>query len=263
MQLPRVVIAVIFIAIGLLIAVPAVWNTVQADGAPTSSGQQTTPAPSPTGTRTSPSPTGGARTSPSPTGTRTSPSPTRPRPTPTRTTPSPTRTPTPAVPAQPLQVSIGSVSCPARTVQITIRNTGQRAEDYAIERNDGAPSDPGRIPAGQTRTERLRLTEDRRTTIQVTWRNQPMRTRMTTANCSTATPTPDETDEPTEEPTDEPSPEPTATPDDELPRTGPEDNLVWARAATGGAAMVTGVIIFWYGGIWPRRRDKVFGGKES
>ncbi|GLZ04821.1 hypothetical protein Acsp03_22870 [Actinomadura sp. NBRC 104412] len=236
MQLPRVVIAAVFFAIGALIAIPAIWDQVsRADGSP--AGSTTSP---------SPSPTSGSPTSPSPT--RTTASPTRtasPSPTPTRTT---TR---PAVPVQPLQISIGSVRCPARTIEVTIRNTGPRAEDFAIERNDGTAATPGRIGAGQTRTVSLTLREDRRTTIQITLRNEPIRTRSVTANCRTASPTP------TEEPT------PSKSPDDQLPRTGPDDTVLWARAATGGAAMVTGAIIFWYGGIWPRRREHLFGGTKK
>jgi hypothetical protein len=238
MQLPRVVIAAVFFAIGALIAIPAIWNTATADGTP--AGSTTTPSP----TTASPTATG-TRTSASPT--RTSPSPTRSQ---TRTaSPSPTRS-TPAAPAQPLQVTIGSIRCPARTVQVTIRNTGPRAEDFAIERNDGTAAAPGRIAPGQTRTLTVTLREDRTTTLQVTLRNEPVRTRPVTANCSTPTPTPDDTDE-------------TEEPDDELPRTGPDDTALWARAATGGAAMITGVIIFWYGGIWPRRREHIFGAKKN
>ncbi|WP_395108981.1 hypothetical protein [Actinomadura sp. SCN-SB] len=243
MQLPRVVIAAVFFAIGALIAIPAIWDQVsRADGSP--AGSTTSPSPSPTSD------------SPTATGTPTSPSPTPTTASPTRTaspSPTPTRTTTPAVPVQPLQISIGSVRCPARTIEVTIRNTGPRAEDFAIERNDGTAATPGRIGAGQTRTVSLTLREDRRTTIQITLRNEPIRTRSVTANCRTASPTPSETEEPT----------PSKSPDDQLPRTGPDDTVLWARAATGGAAMVTGAIIFWYGGIWPRRREHLFGGTKK
>jgi hypothetical protein len=34
--------------------------------------------------------------------------------------------------------------------------------------------------------------------------------------------------------------------------------MLIARIATGIAAMLTGVIIFWYGRQWPGRRDKMF-----
>jgi hypothetical protein len=157
------------------------------------------------------------------------------------------------VPAQPLQVTIGSVRCPGRTVQVTVRNIGPRTEDFAIERNDGTAAEPGRIAARQTRSTTVTLREDRRTTIEVTLRNEQVRSRSVTANCRTASPTPDDSDEAS----------PTASPDDQLPRTGPDDAMLWARAATGGAAMVTGAIIFWYGGIWPRRREHIFGGGGS
>jgi cytoskeletal protein RodZ len=231
MQLPRVVIAAVFFVIGALIAIPAL---VRATGESSASS-------SPAASTTSPSLTGtGATDSPTPTGTRTG----RTSPTPTPTT-SPTRTRTTATPApaQPLNVSIGSVDCPDREVEVTVRNTGTSAEDYAIERNDGSAAVAGRLGPGASRTATITLRENRRTRIEVTRRNEPVESQTLTANCRRA------------------SPEPTPTRNKELPRTGSESTVLWARAATGAAAMVTGAIIFWYGGIWPRRRDQMFAKK--
>ncbi|WP_157431641.1 hypothetical protein [Actinomadura hibisca] len=129
--------------------------------------------------------------------------------------------------------------CPARTVEITVRNSGSQAEDFAIVRDDGSASVPSRVAAGATRSTTVTLREDRRTQIQVTWKNEPLRTQYRTANCKKKA-----------------TPAPSRTPRDELPHTGADDTVLWARTATGAAAMVTGLIIFWYGGIWPRRRDK-------
>ncbi|MBA9007667.1 hypothetical protein [Thermomonospora cellulosilytica] len=131
------------------------------------------------------------------------------------------------------------MDCPGRTVVVTVRNPGGATQDYTVETDDGAAPKGDRIGAGQSRTTRLTLREDRRTRITVTWRNEPVEQVSRTANCRRAA-------------TSSP------TPDDELPHTGPGDGVLWARAATGAAAMVTGAIIFWYGGIWPRRRDRVF-----
>ncbi|MEU5877612.1 hypothetical protein [Spirillospora sp. NPDC047279] len=153
------------------------------------------------------------------------------------TTPPPTPTPTRTTPAQPLTAEIGSVTCPGRTVRVTIRNKGAQTEDYAIERNDGSASAPGTITAGSTKTVSVTLREDRATRIEVTRANDTVLVRTRTANCRTA------------------------PPPEALPETGADDTVLWARAVTGGAAMLTGVIIFWYGGIWPRRRENVFSKK--
>ncbi|MBA8951304.1 hypothetical protein ACFQU9_00555 [Actinomadura namibiensis] len=236
MQLPRVVIAAVFFVIGALIAIPALMRTTgesRASGAP---GATTT---SPTG-----SPTG---TSPTPTSTRTSPSPTptRTTTTPPRTTPPPATTAPPASPpAQTVEATIGRVRCPARTVEVTIRNNGSQTENVGIERNDDSPAIARTVAPGASRVVTLRLRENRSTRVQVTWKNEPVLTETRRADCVKGSPTPS----------------PTRT---RLPRTGPDDAVMWARAATGGAAMITGLIIFWYGGIWPRRRDRLFAGRKG
>ncbi|GAA4100356.1 hypothetical protein [Actinomadura miaoliensis] len=135
------------------------------------------------------------------------------------------------------------MDCPGRTVDVTVRNTGRGTEDYAIERNDGSAATAGRLGAGASRTTEITLREDRRTRVEVTWRNRPVRERTITANCRRGTPAP--------------------SPSDELPRTGSDSTVLWARAATGTAAMLTGAIIFWYGGIWPRRREQIFAKKTG
>ena len=203
MQLPRVVIAAVFFVIGALIAIPAIF-----DGAGGESSAST-------GATTSASPDPSA--SPSPSGTATSPS------------PSPSGT-------QAVTASIGSVSCPAGTVNVTIRNTGQRNEDFAVEKNDDTASIPGEIRANSTRTVAVELREDRATRVTVNWANKRIDTKTVKANCEKA------------------GAAPTRTPPEELPNTGP-DAVLWARAATGVGIILTGAIIFWYGGIWPRRRD--------
>lgn len=239
MQLPRVVIAAVFFVIGALLAIPLIWDAWFAPEANSATRSATTSPTPTTPTPTGPTPTRTGQ-SPSPTPTPTRASPTRsssPSPTPTRTTTRP--------PAQPLRVTIGSVQCPGRTVRVTVHNTGSATEDYAIEKNDDSGAAPGRIERGATRTSTVTLREDRRTRIQVTWKNVPVRSRTLTADCRKA------------------SPAPAPTGEDQLPRTGSDSTVLWARGATGAAAMVTGVIIFWYGGIWPRRREQVFARKGA
>jgi outer membrane biosynthesis protein TonB len=270
MQLPRVIIAAVFFVIGLLIAVPALLRT-------TSSSSDASESPSPGNGSTalatespSGSPSGSPRRSASPTRTATkSPSPTR-TPTPTKPPAEPTTKPTtkpptkppagpttkpptkppagptttqPSTPSQPLRVTVGRVDCPGRTVEVTVRNTGTATQDYTVETNDGATPKGDRIGAGQTRTTRLTLRENRRTKVTVTWRNEPVEQAARTADCRRA-------------PVNGP-------PDDELPNTGADSGVLWARAITGLAAMITGVIVFWYGGIWPRRREQIFAKKDA
>src|SRR5690606_8981699 len=107
MQLPRVVIAAVFFVIGALIAIPAL---IDGAGGESSASTAATTSPGPSG---GPDPSGGP--------------------------PNP-----PATPAQPLTASIGSqVSCPDRTVRVTVRNTGDRTEDFGIEKDDGTAAIPG------------------------------------------------------------------------------------------------------------------------
>ena len=178
-------------------------------------------------TSTSPSPSGTtASASPSPSGSE---SPTR--------SASPSRT---ASPAQPVTAVIGSrVACPARTVQVMIRNTGSRTEDFGIEKNDDTAAIPGEIPANSTRTVTVRLREDRATRITVNWANKRVGSATVRANCEKA------------------GAAPTTKPPEQLPHTGPND-VLWARGATAVAVLIMGGIFFWYGGIWPRRKEKVF-----
>jgi hypothetical protein len=296
MQLSRVVIAAVFFAIGALIAIPALTRTgsPSASGTPTPTGAVTasgtptgTPSRTPTGTpgRTPPTRTPSARTSPTRTPsaaappsrtptvtsvpTRSAPSPalsttrssarpsavrppglpsTRPTVTPSLPTTRPTVTPSlpirapirTATPATRLLTArIGAVHCPARTVTVTVTSTSIQTEDYAVE-VDGAAVVAGRIPPRESRTASVTLREDDRTTVAATWRNEPVRSAVRTADCRHHT-----------------------SPPKSLPHTGADDGILTARIATGIAAMITGAIIFWYGGIWPRRRDRMLPEKKT
>ncbi|NDU71175.1 hypothetical protein GWI34_00845 [Actinomadura sp. DSM 109109] len=220
MQLPRVVIAAVFVVIGALIAIPALFRS---DGAasPTGSAESTSASPSPSGT--SPSASG------------------KPSRTPSRT-PSPTPT---GKPARPVTATIGSVSCPDRTVNVKVSNTGTRTEDFSVEKNDDTAAVPGKIGPGTTRTVAVKLREDRSTRVTVRWANRQIESAPLKANCRKAA-----------------GAAPSETPPGKLPHTGP-DTVLWARAVTGVAVILTGAIIFWWGGTWPRRRDQMFAGRKS
>ncbi|RKS76796.1 hypothetical protein BZB76_2158 [Actinomadura pelletieri DSM 43383] len=208
MQLPRVVIAAVFIVIGALIAVPALVSWMSPDSEPAASAT-TSPSASASTSDPSASPSGGSS-------------------------------------ARPVTATIGAVSCPASTVRVTIRNTGSKTEDFGIEKNDDTAAIPGQIRPDATRTVAVDVREDRRTRITVNWAGKRLTAKTVKANCEKA----------------EAAPAPTKTPPDELPNTGP-DAVLWARAATGVGVILTGVIIFWYGGIWPRRREQIFPKKNS
>lgn len=179
-----------------------------------------------------PSPQGSGSASPTASGKA---SPTRkPTQSPSRTrTSRPAAPPASASPQGPLRVAIGKVRCPGRTVLVSVTNTGRQTEDYAIL-TDGSISVADRIPASATRRSTLNLKEDHTTTISVTLHNVPVRTLDRHVNCSRN------------------------SPGQTLPHTGPDSGLIFARIATGLAALLTGVIIFWYGRQWPGRRDKMF-----
>jgi hypothetical protein len=201
MQLPRVIIAAVFIVIGALIAIPALFD---GDGSASPASSTSSASPSPSRTSPSPSPSGA-----------------------------------------PVTATIGSVSCPDRTVNVRLRNTGTQSEDYSIEKNDDTAAVPGKIGPGTTRTVAVKLREDRSTRVTVNWANKRIESGTVKANCKKAG-----------------AGAPSETPPSKLPHTGP-DAVLWARAATGVAIILTGVIIFWYGGIWPRRREQMFAGKKN
>ncbi|MDL4821857.1 hypothetical protein [Actinomadura opuntiae] len=226
MQLPRVVIAAVFLVIGALIAIPALTNS-SGSGARASSTASASPSPSTSGTGTTPSPSGS--TSHKPTKSPTS---------------RPPSTPTTGGTSQPVTASIGSVSCPSRSVRVTIRNTGTQREDFTVVKNDESATVPGTVAAHDSRTLTVKLEEDRRTLVQVDWANQRLESRTLKANCKHAGAAPNK------------------TAPNKLPHTGP-DTVLWARAATGVGVMLTGVVIFWYGGIWPRRREQIFAKKSD
>lgn len=240
MQLSRVIIAAVFFIIGMLIAIPALFRATSQPSA-----SSTTPSASASLTpTTSPRPSGGvspgrtARASTTPVRTPT-PTPTPSRrtatPGPTRLVPPPTRT---AVPALPLKAVIGPVKCPGRGVKVTVTNAGDKVEDYAIEM-DGSANTAGRLKPRESYSRTLVLDEGVRTEVAVTWNNQPVRSVVRKADCTD-----------------------TGAEADRLPRTGPGDAGLYAKTATGIAAMITGLIIFWWGGTWPRRREQVFPGRR-
>ncbi len=220
MQLSRAALAAVFFVIGALIVIPALMNT-------SSPSQAASATPVPTSSASA-SPTGTAKPTPTHKPTH------RPTHPPTHApTHAPTVRPTPTVPAGPLKVTIGAVRCPGRTVQVSVTNTTRQVQDYAIT-TDGSISVADRIAAGTTRKSTLNVKEDHTTTVSVTLHNVPVRTADRHADCAhhAAGRT--------------------------LPHTGPDSGLLVARIATGLAIMLTGVVIFWYGRLWPGRRDRMF-----
>lgn len=230
MSLSRVAIAAVFIVVGLLIIVPMLTDS--SSGSRVSDSHSTHVSASPNASPTaSPSGTPSRRPAHAPSHTPTH------RPSSTHTT-GPASAPTAApsiTPETPLSVTIGRVLCPGRSVQVTVANHARQAEDYAIL-TDGSITVADRIPAGASRRSTVNVKEDHTTTIAVTWNNVPVKSLDRHANCVGAHHTPIRT----------------------LPHTGPDRGLIIARVATGLAVILTGCIVFWYGRLWPGRRDKMF-----
>jgi hypothetical protein len=171
------------------------------------------------------SPTLGITISPKPTH--------KPAPTPSHHKKSPSPSPH-ATGAAPLTATVSAVRCPGRMVQVTVADVGAQAEDYAILQN-GSISVADRITPGTTRKTSIVIDEGKTTAVSITWgNNQPLRTVRRTASCASR-------------PVNK-----------QLPFTGPDRGLLIARIATGIAALLTGIVIFWYGRLWPRRRDNMF-----
>lgn len=126
--------------------------------------------------------------------------------------------------------------CPGRSVQVGVTNHAGQAENYAIL-TDGSIAVADRIPAGATRRSTVNVKEDHTTTIAVTWNNVPVKSLDRHANCVGAH---------------------HRTSAGTLPHTGPDRGTIIARVATGLAVIVTGFVVFWYGRLWPRRRDDMF-----
>lgn len=230
MPLSRVAIAAVFVIVGLLIIVPMLTGpptgsrAADSHSAHVSASPNTSPADTPSH-RPARAPSHPAAHTPSH------------RPSPTHTTGRATVAPAPpsVPPETPLSVTIGRVLCPGRSVQVTVANHAGQAEDYAIL-TDGSISVADRIPARASRRSTVNVTEDHTTTIAVTWNNVPVKSIDRHANCVGAHRTPIRT----------------------LPHTGLDRGLIIARLATGLAVILTGCIVFWYGRLWPGRRDKMF-----
>lgn len=248
MQLPRVIIAAVFFVIGALIAIPALTNSMSSSRAASTPASKGTVTPTATttakatahvsakATATATATAKASSPSKTPTHKVTNPIPSHVTPKTTITTKPPTLVP--------LKATITAVRCPALEVTVKVTNSGIVTEDYTIEQ-DGQVALADRVGARGTRSNPLTLKKGQATKIAVTWRNKSIETVTRTANCAAKTPA-------------------RKKPATNLPHTGPESAGLYAKIATGIAAMITGVIIFWWGGIWPRRREHMFaGGRKS
>jgi hypothetical protein len=231
MQLVRGVIAAIFVVIGLIIIVPAVFTSSPsplASPTPSASPSATVP-PSRTPSHTpSHSPTATAVHSASPT-----------------TTPTPSSSPTTPLP-NPLTATVSAVQCPGRTVVIRVIDHGFQTYDYAVLVN-GTISIADRIGPGATRTDSIVVSQGRTTKIVVVSNAVTLQTVTRHAECVLAAPTP-------------PRPRRShARQPGTLPFTGTNGAQLFAKIATGLAALLTGAIIFWYSRLWPGRKDRMLG----
>lgn len=232
MPLPRVIIAAVFFVIGALIAIPALTRSNSSHpSVSAASSSSATPSPSVSG---SPSgrPNGGNSSTPKSSATTTTHRPTTPPPSVTLTPPA----------TVPLSAAFSTVGCPTREVRVTVTNNGTQTEDYTVVQ-DGSVVLADRVAPKSSRMNPITLQEGVTSNLSVVWNTRTVRTVSRTANCATTS----------------------APATGKLPHTGPESAALYAKIATGIAAMITGVIIFWWGGIWPGRRESMFGdaGRES
>ncbi|WP_106397769.1 hypothetical protein [Actinocorallia populi] len=125
-----------------------------------------------------------------------------------------------------------------------VTNDTGTGQGYAITRN-GSIVLADQLGPNASRTSSVALSEDRRVVVRVTQDGRPVDGRTYRLDCRKAA----AGDGPAEPGTDA----------DRLPHTGADDTVMIARIATGAASMITGAIILWWGGLWPRRRENVFG----
>lgn len=235
---PRLIIAAAFFIIGALIAVPAFSRAATRDEPATPTGARATAAPGPATLESGakqPAPSTTATHTPTRTPTRTPSRTPTPKPTPTNTKPTPSPTPTPAVP---ITAHAGKVRCPGGKIAITVANKGQQTEDYAVTLDDATVLADRVPPRGERKTE-VEIKENDSAKIEVVWGGEAVLSVKRKTDCVQKKKRDDDADGA-----------------NTLPRTGPEDSALFAKAATGVGAMVTGMIIFWYGSIWPRRRSR-------
>jgi hypothetical protein len=265
MQPVRVIIAAIFFVIGALIVIPAFLGGKNGTSNASDSPSATTSGPSATATSPTPTSTKSPSRSPSksPTATKTptkspsasashAPTTTKPSATPSATKPSTSPTTTrsvpPAVPGTPslvpLKVTYSKVDCPKRLVTVKVVNNDLvTTQGYSIVR-DGSIFLADQLGPKASRTSEMTLKEDKSTTVRVTQDGTAKATHVYKANCAAA------------------APGRSASPSQRtrtLPYTGNDRSVMVARLATGGAALLTGGIILWWGGLWPSRKDKMLG----
>lgn len=234
MRMSRVAIAAAFFVVGALILIPLLTKSTATSK---SASKITSKPPSPSRSVTSdrakpthhPTPKPTHRPTPKPTH---KPTPThRPTPAPRKKSPSPTSRP---ATTGPLTAAVSAVDCPGRMVQVTVTDVSSQPEDYAILEN-GSISVADRITPGAVRKTSIVIDEGTTTAVSVTYGNNlPLKTVKRTAACAS-------------HPVNK-----------TLPFTGNDRGLLIGRIATGIAAMLTGLIIFWYARLWPRRRDRMF-----
>ncbi|MCD0451379.1 hypothetical protein LO762_19555 [Actinocorallia sp. API 0066] len=139
-------------------------------------------------------------------------------------------------------MAFGRTDCPAKDVTVKVTNEGAASQGYSITRN-GELVLADRLGANASRTSEVTLAEDKTVIVRVTQDGETVKSRSYKLNCVKGAATP------------------TARPE-RLPETGSDTGTLIARLATGAASIVTGAIILWWGGLWPRRREGMFGSAD-
>ncbi|WP_460366390.1 hypothetical protein [Actinocorallia lasiicapitis] len=149
-----------------------------------------------------------------------------------------------------MKVTFGKVDCPKRLVTIKVVNDDPATtQGYSIVRG-GSIFLADQLGPKASRSSALTLTEDKATVVKVTQDGKARASHSYKANCAKAAPS---------KTTKSPSRTAPAHPPRTLPKTGNDDSIMIARLATGGASLITGAIVLWWGGLWPRRKDRMLG----
>ncbi|WP_148086220.1 hypothetical protein [Actinocorallia herbida] len=132
------------------------------------------------------------------------------------------------------------MDCPAKDITVRVTNEGAESQGYSITKNGGLVL-ADRLGAAASRTSEVRLTEDKNVVVRVTQDGKTIKSRTYKLNCAKGGGA-----KPSEKP-------------ERLPETGADSSTLVARVATGAASIITGAIILWWGGLWPRRKEGMFG----
>ncbi|MDX6743698.1 hypothetical protein [Actinocorallia sp. A-T 12471] len=140
-------------------------------------------------------------------------------------------------------MAFGKIDCPSKEITVRVTNDGADSQGYSITRN-GSVVLADRLGAAASRSSEIALAEDKNVIVRVTQDGETVKSRTYKLNCVKG------------------GAAPASEKPERLPETGSGTGTLVARLATGAASIITGAIILWWGGLWPRRREGMFGSSD-